>query len=173
MFQRTPFVVVVASLALAAACSSPKKSDASSGAQRSQAEREAEPARPRAPEKPWTTAFGAKAALVADEVTIEGPPGLLNHVVVQQSDEFFVHEQRATAEGLLLTTAVKPDAGGAPPIRVRLDAWTIDALVRVRVLERPIEAPVVVQLSGEAWYRELAGGSEQRSAVLRFVGDRP
>ncbi|MCC6407878.1 MAG: hypothetical protein IT453_12010 [Planctomycetes bacterium] len=177
MFLRTSIVAVVASLALAAGCSSPKKSDAAekpdaSGARAAGAE-DARPIKKKQPDKPWTTAFGEKAALVGDEVTIEGPPGLLEHVLVLQNSEFFTHEERATPDGFLQLTAVKPDVGGAPPIRLRIDAWTIDAMVSVRVLERPGEVPVVVQVSGEAWYKPLAGDGEQRSAVLRFVGQRP
>lgn len=177
MFQATSFVLFAASVLLAASCSSPKSSGAPKpaepGARRDAALEAPAERRKSEPEQPWTTRFAAKAALVADEVTIEGPPGLLNHVVVQQNEEFFVHETRATPDGLVLSTTIKPDAEGAPPIRVRLDAWTIDALSRVRVLERPGEGPVVVQLAGDAWYRELDTGSEERSAVLRYVGERP
>lgn len=180
MFQTTSKIVCATSLWLAASCSSPKSTEAqppnsSSGRDSTQQAAPDAPAarRKTEPEKPWTTRFAVKAALVADEVTIEGPPGLLNHVVVQQNEEFFVHETRATPDGLVLSTTLKEGVEGAPPIRVRLDAWTIDALTRVRVLERPGEAPVVVQLAGDAWYRELETGAEERSAVLRFVGERP
>ncbi|MBI5431404.1 MAG: hypothetical protein HZA52_01100 [Planctomycetes bacterium] len=172
MFLRTSIVAVVASLALAAGCSSPKESEAS-GARAPAAAEDSRPIKKKQPDKPWTTAFSEKAALVGDEVTIEGPPGLLAHVLVLQNSEFFTHDERATPDGFLQLTAVRPDVGGAPPIRLRIDAWTIDALVSVRVLERPGEGPVIVQVSGEAWYKPLVGDAEQRSAVLRFVGQRP
>jgi hypothetical protein len=170
MRSRTNLFVLAASVALAAGCSSPKEHVDVDEAASTTEER---PARPKEPPKPWTTAFASKAALVGDEVTIEGPPDLLNHVLVLQNGEFFDHVARATPDGFLQITSVKADAQGAPPIRVRIDAWTIDVLKRVRVLERPGEVPVVVQVSGEAWYQDLAGGGEQRSAALRFVGERP
>ncbi|MCE9592771.1 MAG: hypothetical protein K8S98_01140 [Planctomycetes bacterium] len=170
MRLRTNAFVLVASLALAVACSAPKKHAEPDAAAAASEDR---PKRPKEPEKPWTTAFASKAALVCDEVTIEGPPELLNHVLVLQNGEFFDHEAHATVDGFLQLTSVKPDVGGPPPIRVRIDAWTIDVLTRVRVLERPGEVPVVVQVSGDVWFQDLAGGGEKRSAAMRFVGERP
>jgi hypothetical protein len=174
MFRGTFTVAALASFALAAvSCSAPRAERAQDEPARAPTGAEQPRTEKARDARPWTRAFGSKAALVGDEVTIEGPPGLLDHVLVQQDPQFFTLEQKATPDGFACLTEVKPDAAGAPPIRVRIDAWTIDALARVRVLEKPGECSVIVQVSGDAWYRELSSGAEQRSAVLRFVGERP
>ncbi len=163
--RRTALILAAALACFAATCTSSAKKDANAAA----------PAAPRKkePEKPWTTAFAKNTVIVADEVSIEGPPGLLEHVVVSQGAEFFEHSERATPDGMLQITRVKDDAVAPPAIRVQLDAWAIEVVRSVRVLERVTEVPVTLDARGSVFAQALADSSEKRSESMHFVGTRP
>jgi hypothetical protein len=119
---------------------------------------------------PWTGRFAKESALVAMNVRIEGPRGLLEHVaIVDQPD---LHERTVTTipEGFLQTIKVRPDAPGAE-IRAHLDNLTVLALRELVVLERPGLVDVLVIANGDAFYSETnAPGSDQRGDSLRFEG---
>ncbi|MEO6708643.1 MAG: hypothetical protein ABIP42_03650 [Planctomycetota bacterium] len=136
-----------------------------------------EPSEPRAeampasekPAAPWTTEFNESSILIADEVSIEGPPGLRDHVAyVQMPEQKYV--QRATPEGLLLE--VSAEAGNTQPIRIHLDNLAINAVRRGRWLERVGDGPVRISARGDAYWKNLVTGQEQRAATIELVGAR-
>jgi hypothetical protein len=121
---------------------------------------------------PWTETFMAPATLVAEEVRIEGPPGLIEHVAVAQDPDNIGYVSRAVPQGLLQEWTVKP-SGADEPIRGRLDALDLAVTRRLVVLERPATVPLVVEARGEVWWRRESDGREQRGPSLRLVGDGP
>ena len=94
---------------------------------------DAEPWEPPQP-KPWTDFFHRRAALIANRVRIEGPDGLLEHVVPSVDTRFHVHTVKATAEGFLQVTRVLGPQSA--PINAQLDGWQIMALEELTILER-------------------------------------
>lgn len=129
-----------------------------------------DPPEPFAP-RPWTTAFQLPAVLVAEEVRIEGPEDLLEHVVLRQDPDRVSYETRTIDAGLLQTMTVTGE-GPEAMVRVNLDAWEIVALRRLIVLQRPGEVPVSVQATGEAWWSDADGSQELRRPTLEFRGER-
>lgn len=152
-------VLVLLSAALAAvACSSPRtKSDA-------HAEKKV-----LAEEAPWTDQFAASALLVADEIRIEGPVGLLAHAYTPHDPELHERAEKTVPSGYLQEIVVKPDVGPAE-IQGKLDNLTLVALKRLVVLERPGPVDVVVLAAGDAYWNDRTTKEEQRGDTLRFVG---
>lgn len=148
-------------LLLAAACGTPTKSSERSASAGDEAD---VPLVPQA--LPWTDAFLESALLVAREVHIEGPPGLIVHFV-GRVEEGIATEVKTLTEGLRQTFTVEP---GAPiEVRAQLDQLQIVAERRIVVLERPGPVDVVVEARGDAYHRDAAG-AEQRAPSLRLVG---
>lgn len=138
----------------------------------------ARPAQPAAPAPPWTRDFETEAVLVAREVRIEGPSGLLDHVAMMQDPIDWTVNVRTAPEGLVQEARVRPesaniDAAGRPLLRVHLDNLTVAVSHLAVVLERPThDADVVVRASGEVLYHDVTG-SEHRGEDLTLVGRRP
>ena len=123
----------------------------------------------------WTEAFQPEAVLVAEDVWIEGPPGLLQHVVVAQNARDYDHFVRTTPEGFLQQSQVKPElAGGAAtawsPLRAQLDNLIIAPSHRIRVLERFGPADVIVRAQGRVVWKRTDGTDEQRGDRVELVG---
>jgi hypothetical protein len=118
--------------------------------------------------KPWTERFLAPAVLVADEVRIEGPAPLLEHVVTRPEADVHEFEVKTTAEGLLQTIRVRPGAGAE--IRAQLDQLVISAMKRLVVLERPGPVDVRVTAAGDVFWKDTQSGQEQRAQTLRLDG---
>ena len=120
---------------------------------------------------PWTDAFERPAVLVAEEVRVEGPVGLLHHLATVSDPEEFERTEKTVPEGFLQEVAVKPDTPGAE-IRAQLDGLAIVAFRRLTALERPGEVDVVVVARGEAYWAGGEKGSEveKRGDILRFQG---
>ena len=93
-------------LVLAAACSSPDRSNVPPN--------EATPERPleeRAQlNMPWTDAFQKPAVLIANEVRIEGPRGLLQHVATMSDPSELDRKEETRPEGFLQEIVVRPAA---------------------------------------------------------------
>ena len=119
--------------------------------------------------KPWTDAFMEKAVLVADEVLIEGPEGLLDHSATRAEPEFHARTERTLADGYLQEIRVK--AANAPEIRCQLDGLQIAAGKRLRILQRPGPVAVTVRATGAAFWKEVATGKEQRAEKIELVGE--
>lgn len=128
-----------------------------------------EPARPLEFEAaPWTDYFDGAAVLVADRIRIEGPPGLLEHLVLRADDDLFERTVKTTPEGLLQTLRPRQLAeGGRELARGQLDAWQLAATGEIVALERPGDVPVSVVAEGEAFWRD-PNGEQRRGSRLAF-----
>jgi hypothetical protein len=159
-------IVLAASLALAGACSSnrsPASDDPASGtASAASAEERLE-----AP-MPWTDAFQKAAVLVAAEVRIEGPVGLLRHVATVSDATELQRVEKTLPEGFLQQITAKPDAV-EPEIRAQLDRLAIIATRRLVILERPGPVDVLVIATGEAYWA-CDQEDERRGESLRLEG---
>jgi hypothetical protein len=134
------------------------------------------PARSAAPARtaprPWTRTFMEPAVLLADTIRIEGPEGLLGHVATRPDPELHERTERAVPDGFMQEIIVRGHGAGGE-IRAWLDRLEIVALKRLTVLERPAAVDVVVQASGDAFWRPIQGGEELRRPSLRLVGAPP
>ncbi len=170
-----PPVLLLASLGAGAACSTTAKGTEPPGPVA-----EARPSTPTAPPqepapdppRPWTRAFREKSLLVAREVSVEGPPGLLAHVAILQDPQTCDHEVRTTPEGLLQEASVRPGAEGALA-RCQLDGLAIAATRRLEVLERPLAEQVVVRARGEAVWQRVDGADRRTGAEVVLRGRLP
>lgn len=156
--------LLLLAIAFAAACSSPENSIS--------------PPADAPPEKtveergllrlPWTEDFQKPAVLVAQEVRIEGPRGLLQHVATISDPSELDRVEKTVPEGFLQEIVVKPDAVGAE-IKAQLDQLAIVATRRLYVLERPGPVGVLVLARGDAYYA-LGKETEKRGETLRLEG---
>ncbi|HTF91201.1 MAG TPA: hypothetical protein VK843_22505 [Planctomycetota bacterium] len=121
------------------------------------------------PAAPWTTEFNESSILIADEVSIEGPPGLIDHVAYKQVTEQ-KYAAKTTPEGFL--QEVSAGEGNIEPIRIHLDNLAINAVRRGRWLERITDGPVRITARGDAYWKNLITGQEQRAATIELVGAR-
>jgi len=121
-------------------------------------------------ERNWTSRFASQAVLVADEVTIEGPSDLMQHVAVTQDLDVFAFASWTTKDGLRQETSVKPGVAERE-VRAQLDGWTIVAIRKLHVLQRPGDAPVVVRAVGDAKLLPVDGGAEERGPLLVYRGE--
>lgn len=117
----------------------------------------------------WTQAFRQPANLVADEIYIEGPPALRDHIVVRQDPRSTRYSTEATERGLLQETSARAEAGYVE-IHGTLDAWKLVAFRRIRWLERPGNAAVLVRAQGSAVWQSADGSMIRREPILEFRG---
>jgi len=122
------------------------------------------------PPRPWTSAFQREALLMADEIEIEGPSDLVDHVVLRQDDETSEYVTKTISEGLLQRLVARPEMG--VPVQANLDGWALAAFREIRVLQRPGDVPVVVRARGQAFWAEASSGGERRENMLEFRGER-
>jgi hypothetical protein len=120
-------------------------------------------------QKPWTLKFVKSAVLVAQDVHVEGPDGLLEHFVTRQELDIVDLVTKTTPDGLLQTFTLKPGLTNGD-IRGQLDNLAITCMHRLEVLERPGAVPVVVQANGDAFYQEAGADMPTRGESLRFEG---
>ncbi|HVS17916.1 MAG TPA: hypothetical protein VMT18_04890 [Planctomycetota bacterium] len=106
------------------------------------------------------------AVLVAREVSIEGPPGLLEHFALRPDQRVHEYVVRTVPEGLLQEVTLRADVP-PEPIRGYLDQLEVAAEVRLRVLERAVDCELVVHASGDAFFQR-PGRPEQRGESLRL-----
>jgi len=121
---------------------------------------------------PWTQEFMESAVLVAGDVSIEGPAGLLDHFVQLQDPEVHTYRVRTVPEGLMQETTVK-ELGSVFPIRCNLDNLSIVAERSLTVLERPGDVAVRVVARGDAYWKRTNSGNERRGELLELIGHRP
>ena len=162
------WTVLPFALLLATACGAPDKNGGEEPAR--PAPELTEPDHPAPPPAAWPGDFARAAYLVADQVAIEGPKGLLDHVALGQDDSQLDYSVETLPEGFRQILTKKPGVDYVE-IQAGLDAWEIIALDRILVLERPGaigEVPVRVVAAGGVWWRSLDargpadGGSEER-----------
>ena len=134
---------------------------------------EEEPVRP-VPDAllPWTDAFQKSAVLLANDVRIEGPKGLIARVATLSNSEELDRTEKTTPDGYLVVIQRKPEVHGVE-IKAQLDRLTIVALQRLTMLERPGTPPVVVDAKGDVFWQELETKSEKRGPSIRLEGKIP
>ena len=121
---------------------------------------------------PWTDAFQKSAVLLANEVRVEGPQGLIAHIATVSNSEQLVRVEKATPDGFLQVIRPKEGIHGVE-IKAQLDRLTIVALERLTVLERPGAKTVVVDAKGEVFWQDQESKAEKRGAALRLEGKVP
>lgn len=118
-------------------------------------------------QKPWTERFKTAGVLIADEVRIEGPAPLLEHVVTRAEAGVHDVEVKTIPAGFQQTITV---LGGGAEIRAQLDAVAISALKRIIVLERPGLGDVLVTATGNVFWKEPQADQPTRTHSLRLEG---
>jgi hypothetical protein len=119
-------------------------------------------------QKPWTDRFFTTGALIARDVRVEGPDGLLEHVVATQDLSRMDVAQKTTPDGLLQVITLH-QVGEGEELRAQLDNLAIVCTRSLTILERPGPVSVVVVASGDAFLQEK-GAPEQRGQTLRIEG---
>lgn len=117
---------------------------------------------------PWTTAFEPRALLLADNVRVEGPVGLLEHFATGFEQQHHSRSVETRPEGFVQTVQIRHAA--APHIRGKLDGLDIVAQHSLVVIERPGAVDVKVIATGEAYWSNPGTGEEQRGDALEFTG---
>jgi len=117
----------------------------------------------------WTSEFQVSAILIAEEISIEGPPGLIDHVAYKQMPEQ-KYAAKTTAEGFL--QEVTGTEANEEAIWIHLDNLTMNAVRRGRWLERVSDGPVRVTGRGRAYWKNLETGQEKRAETIELLGPR-
>lgn len=120
------------------------------------------------PARVWTSAFQNGAVLVADEIFVEGPPDLVDHVALRQDQETTLYATKTVSEGLRQELSARPELG--VEVRGQLDAWSLAAFQKITVLIRPGEVPVTVRARGNAYWSAADGSGGKRENELAFRG---
>ena len=164
-----PVAVVAAGLALASGCGSSgaksKSSTAFAPAPDPKASAPVDAAAP--PPKPWTERFLAAGVLVADEIRIEGPAPLLEHVVTRPEAGLHDVQVQTIPAGFQQTITVR--TAGAE-IRAQIDAVAVSALRRLVILERPGNVDVLVIAAGDVFWKDGPNAEPTRAQSLRIEG---
>ena len=124
------------------------------------------------PSLPWTTAFVDSAILVAEEIHVSGPSGLLRHFAARVEEEYHARDEETIPEGYRQIITVRPD-GPMVEVRGYLDHLELAATARLTVLERPGDVDVVIEASGDVLYSCSAQERTERRSSIRLVGRRP
>ncbi|GEM_PF-1788091 len=118
---------------------------------------------------PWTSKFMQRSLLLADEISITGPVGLMDHCVMTLDDALFERTELPTPDGLQLILRPRPGTGGEDLLRAQIDAWNLAAYKEIRMDLRAGDTEVVVTARGSAVWQNT-DGSEQRASHLMFSG---
>jgi hypothetical protein len=119
--------------------------------------------------KPWTDRFFTTGALIARDIRVEGPDGLLEHFVATQDLGVMDVVTKTTPDGLLQVMTLHADAVGET-IRAQLDNLTLSSLHSLTILERPGPVDVLIVATGDAFLNEKGVPEEQRAPTLRILG---
>lgn len=161
--MRLPHLLVLLLAPVAAGCFAACTSSSMDASARSSARGESPPV-------PWTRDFQDPAVLVAEEVFVQGPPGLLDHFAMRVDPDYHDRREETTSAGYLQLVETKP---GLPvEIRGYLDQLEIAAFRRLRVLESPGDIEVSVEARGEVYFARRGTGEERRVPSLRLIGRR-
>lgn len=120
-----------------------------------------------APAKAWTKRFLEPGVLVADEIRIEGPAPLLEHVVTRP--EPGVHDQKVQTLPAGFQQTISVRTPGAE-VFAQMDQLAISAMRRLVILERPGNVDVLVIAAGDVFWKDGAKAEPQRSQSLRIEG---
>ena len=119
---------------------------------------------------PWTDAFLDPAILLADEITIEGPPALRDHLAVTHEQDKVNYGAKTTEDGFLQVMAARQE-NAYVEIRSTLDSWSLVAFRRLVWLERPADSPVTVRAVGRVTWQLVDGSAKRREDTLEFRGE--
>lgn len=120
------------------------------------------------PARIWTGEFRREAVLIAEEIEIEGPPDLVDHVALQSDPETNLYTSQTITQGLFQELLARTEMG--TPVRGQLDGWSLAATRRITVLQRPGEVPVRVRARGNVYWAAADGSGERRENELVFLG---
>ena len=120
---------------------------------------------PEAP-APWTPQFDERSLLLAQEVIIEGPEGLLQHLHCDASTGAFQAE--TLAEGYRQVIELPPGSSGH--IIAQLDGMQIRAEKRLIALEKVTPCDVVVTARGSVYWAVPGSGEEERGEEWTRTG---
>lgn len=148
-------------LALAACGSTAARESAQPAAQGAGASGGASARKPIAPPPPWPTTFRTQTLLVAQDIVVEGPPGLIDHSAGAQQPGAIEYKTETTPDGLRQTWTVIP--GSQAQARGQLDGFTLVALRSLVILER-LGGDLTLRAAGDVYWHEDASGKEGRGA---------
>jgi hypothetical protein len=118
---------------------------------------------------PWTTEFMKSGMLVADEIEVEGPVGLFDHIATRVDPDVHDQVQRTIPAGFEQQVVAKSGAEDSE-IHSQLDQLSLIATRRITVLERPSPIDVVISARGAVFWHDDASKQDKRSEVLRVIG---
>jgi hypothetical protein len=118
---------------------------------------------------PWTTEFMKPGMLVADEIDVEGPVGLLDHVATRVDPDVHAQSQKTIPAGFQQQVTAKPGAEDSE-IHSQLDQLTLIATRRLTVLERPSPIDVAISARGNVFWHDETTKQDKRSEALRVIG---
>jgi hypothetical protein len=171
--SRTGFALLATScaLALATGCKSGPAKPTKNAAFASAPDPNAKPPADvvEAPPKPWTKRFLVEGTLIADEIRIEGPAPLLEHVVTRPESGAHDLEVVTIPAGLQQTITVRTPGS---EIRAQIDQVVVLAMRRLVVLERPGNVDVLVIAAGDVFWKD-GPNAGVRSQSLRLEGPIP
>lgn len=120
---------------------------------------------------PWTPSFTRGAVLIADEVWVEGPKGLLNHFAARVVEPHHRQSVETIPAGFQqIVEVVNLDAG--VEIRSILDSMQIVAVKRLTVLERPGDVRVKIRATGRVYYKRDGQDAIERPSI-ELMGAEP
>lgn len=117
--------------------------------------------------KPWTKRFLEPGVLIADEIRIEGPAPLLDHVVTRPETEAHDVRVQTIPAGFEQTIVVRTPGS---EIRAQIDQLVVSSMRRLVILERPGQVDVLVIAAGDVYWKDGQGGGETRAQSLRIEG---
>jgi len=167
--MQNSLALLVASLLLSACVSSGSAPESSAPTYAAAPDPDAPRPQDLALARPWCEDFLQPAGLVADTVTIEGPPGLLEHVATSIDPQHHTQNVETVPEGLRQTFEARVP-NSQVEIRAWLDQLEIATLQRLVVLERPGGREIIVRATGDAWWKEIEGPGQRRAAQLELRG---
>jgi len=119
----------------------------------------------------WTPSFTRGALLIADELEIEGPRGLLQHLAARVVEPHHRQQVETLPEGFRhIIEVVDPSVG--IEIRAHLDQMQMVAMRRITILERPGNVRVKVRALGQVFYKR-DGAEPVERASLELQGADP
>lgn len=117
---------------------------------------------------PWTRAFAERTVIVAEDIVVDGPDDLVEHIAAHQSGKVLYKAETVETGFLELYQSQGDDFA-----KVQLDQWELVGTKRIRVLRRPtLDVPVKISAQGEVYFARPATGEEARSTEASWIGER-
>lgn len=120
---------------------------------------------------PWTPSFTRGALLIADEIRVEGPRGLLEHIATRVVEPHHSQTVETLPEGFQQIFEVVDPTSGVE-IRSHLDSMQIVAVRRITILERPGDVRVKISAVGRVYYKRDGQDAVERPS-LELLGAEP